>query len=128
MEKVAMAQRRKRQSELECKKVIMSTVLVAFILLYFPGTSYPDVIQWQFRPQFGESDSSPAVGDLDDDGVMDLVFCSTSGRIFALDANGRQKWFFDSGQTISTAPTLSDLQTDRPKVFAITNPGKNILS
>jgi len=124
MEKVAMTQRRKRQSDLVCKNVIMSTVLVAFFLLHLPGLSYANAVQWQFRTPFGESDSSPAVGDLDDDGVLDLVLCSTSGRIFALDANGSQKWFFDTGQTISNAPTISDIDTGEPKVFAITNPGK----
>ncbi len=124
MKKVARTQRIKKQNRLMGKNVIMITVLISFFLMCLPGISYANTVQWQFRPVFGECDSSPAVGDLDDDGVPDLVLCSTSGRVFALDANGRQKWFFDTKQTISNAPTLSDLQTNRPKVFALTNPGK----
>ncbi len=124
MKKSDMNEIKDRQNELKGKLGILIFVFISICLTHLPGVSNASTIQWQFRAQFGESDSSPAVGDLDDDGVLDLVFCSTSGRIFALDANGRQKWYFDTGQTISNAPTLTDLNTKRPKVFAITNPGK----
>jgi len=104
--------------------MIMKMLPVFCFLLLFFNPSFAVEIQWQFRTPFGETDSSPAVGDLDDDGLPDLVLCSTSGRIFALDGNGREKWYFDTGETISNAPTLTDLHTGHPLVYAITNPGK----
>ncbi len=124
MKEVAMNQRFKRLRDLAGKNVIMTVVLVSFFLLCVPGVSYANTVQWTFRPVFGEADSSPAVGDLDDDGISDLVLCTTAGRVFALDVNGRQKWFYDTEQTISSAPTISDVKSKEPKVFAITNPGQ----
>jgi len=118
---IELMTKRNRQTGIFMIKKMLA--VCCFLLLLF-NISFAVEIQWQFRTPFGESDSSPAVGDLDDDGLPDLVLCSTSGRIFALDGNGREKWYFDTGQTISNAPTLTDLHTGHPLVYAITNPGK----
>ena len=93
--------------------------------LYIPGIF--DVragdLLWSWKPQAGYVDASPAVGDLDGDGVQDLVLAATSGRVAAIDANGREKWAFDARETISNPPTLAG---QPPRVYVMTNPGKII--
>lgn len=74
--------------------------------------------------QFNNDDSifgSAAVGDLDRDGLLEVVFGGDSsagdfykagGRIVALSFDGRRKWVRDTEQIIASSPVLADLDAD----------------
>ena len=114
-----------RQSRtLDMRHRLGSWMLLVVILCLISSSPSPGArVLWKFKIPAGYADSSPAVGDLDGDGSLDLVFCTTAGRVLALNAAGRQLWFHDVGATLSTPPTL--VAKDRSaKVFVITNPGK----
>ncbi|MCK5853560.1 PQQ-binding-like beta-propeller repeat protein, partial [bacterium] len=82
---------------------------------------------WNYRPQAGFVDTSPAVGDLDDDGVKDLVFCTVAGRVLALNSLGLRMWYYDVKEPITTPPLVADLNNDKSlEVLTLTNNGKII--
>ena len=82
---------------------------------------------WSYRPLAGFVDTSPAVGDLDDDGVKDVIFCTTSGRVLALNSLGLRMWYFDTKEIITTPPVIADLKNDgAQEVLVLTNNGKII--
>jgi outer membrane protein assembly factor BamB len=99
-------------------------LLVLALIFSLMGISLltASTIQWRYQPVAGFVDSSPAVCDLDGDDVLDLVICTTAGRVLTLDSKGNRKWFFDVGGTISSPPTI--LGDQNPKIVVITNPGK----
>jgi len=76
--------------------------------------------QWSYLPIVGYVDTSPAVADVDADGVQDIVLATTGGRVLVLDANGRMKWSTDANQTISNPPTLAGTPL---RIYVISNPG-----
>jgi len=96
----------------------------SFILILGATNSvYAVDVLWQYKSKVGYMDTSPGVADLDDDGVKDLVLCSTGGRVLAVDANGHEKWTFDAKETISNPPTIAG----RPlRIYVMTNPGRII--
>ena len=82
---------------------------------------------WTYRPLAGFVDTSPAVGDLDDDGVKDLVFCTVTGRVLALNSLGLRIWYNDVKEPITTPPVIADLKNDGSlKVLVLTNNGNII--
>ncbi len=102
--------------------IFLSGVVLIFLLSGNMSVAQ-DGILWAYHPRAGYIDATPAVGDIDGDGVQDLVMAATSGRILALDAKGHKKWAFDAGGIISNPVTLAG---NPLRVFALTNPGKII--
>ena len=97
------------------------TAVIMLLLFTLSGISVAATVVWQYRPGAGYTDTSPAIADLDDDGIKDLVACTTAGRVLALDASGRTKWSYDTGWTISSPPTIASMP--EPRVFVISNSG-----
>jgi len=70
---------------------------------------------WPFRTEFPPQNfSSPAVGDVDGDGGLDLVFGSWDGHLYCVDAAGNMNWkvFLSDGPTapqLNSSPTLADV-------------------
>lgn len=82
---------------------------------------------WSYRPLTGFVDTSPAVGDLDGDGVKDLVFCTVTGRVFALNSLGLRIWYKDVKEPITTPPVIADIRNDGSlEVLVLTNNGNII--
>ena len=82
---------------------------------------------WSYQPQAGFVDTSPAVGDLDEDGIKDLVFCTVAGRVLALNSLGLRMWYYDAKESITTPPVIADVDNDGMlNVLAYTNNGKII--
>ena len=104
------------------QSILIITLIFLITSLFFISSSFANTVQWRYKTTAGFVDSSPAVCDLDGDGELDLVMCTTAGRVFALDSKGKRKWFFDVGGTISSPPTILGVQ--KPKILVITNPGK----
>jgi hypothetical protein len=56
--------------------------------------------------------NAPAVGDVDGDGSLDVVFASLDHRIRVVDADCRLKGVFNSRDTVFSAPALYDVHGD----------------
>ena len=79
---------------------------------------------WSYSSPAGYVDSSPALGDIDGNGELDIVLGSTSGGVSVLDVNGRLVWHCDVGDSVTIAPTLADVAGDRsPEVLVLTLDG-----
>jgi outer membrane protein assembly factor BamB len=80
--------------------------------------------KWSYRPETGYVDGSPAVADLDADGIKDMVFATISGRVIALNSVGLRIWFHDTHETITTPPAVADIDNDGIKeVLVYSNKG-----
>ncbi len=103
-------------------------ILLAFIAVFFSNASASSVEKlWEYHPQAGFVDTSPAIGDLDEDGIKDLVFCTVAGRVLALNSLGLRIWHYDAKETITTPPLIDDIDHNGTKnVLVYTNKGKII--
>lgn len=83
---------------------------------------------WSYHPLSGFVDTSPAVGDLDSDSVKDMVFCTATGRVLALNSLGLRMWYYDVASDIITSPPIIvDFKNDGlPEVLVLTNNGNVI--
>src|SRR5439155_19355024 len=63
--------------------------------------------------------SSPAVGDVDGDGQLDVVIGDQQGTVHAINAKGQQIWQASTGrQPLATSPVIADADGDgRPDVI-----------
>ena len=107
------------------KNNIFSIILFLCVILVVGVSNalYAVDTLWRLKSIAGHVDTSPGVADLDGDGILDLVLCSTKGRVLAVDANGHEKWTFDAKETISNPPTIAG----RPlRIYVMTNPGRII--
>ncbi|NOY76740.1 MAG: PQQ-binding-like beta-propeller repeat protein [Calditrichaeota bacterium] len=95
------------------------SVAVIWGLLSVSALMAGDIL-WNFVPGAGYVDTSPAVADVDGDGVQDVILATTAGRVLALDANGHKKWAVDLNQTISNPPTLAG---EPLQLYVLTNSG-----
>jgi len=81
-------------------------------------------VQWQFKPPLGLVDSSPALADLNGDGIDDLIMTTTAGSTLAVDHTGRQIWMQGVQIPISISPTVVDLMEDEtPEVLVVNQTG-----
>ncbi|MCX7992663.1 MAG: FG-GAP-like repeat-containing protein, partial [Fimbriimonadales bacterium] len=67
---------------------------------------------------------SPAVGDLDGDGVPEIVATSYDGNVYALNLKGALIWKFACQASIFHSPTLCDLNGDKKReILVVDNMG-----
>ncbi len=98
-------------------------LFVAAFLVLAPHVGARDV-QWTFKPPLGLVDSSPALADLDGDGIDELIMTTTAGSTLAVDQQGRQIWMQGVQIPISTAPTVVNLLEDEtPEVLVVNQTG-----
>jgi outer membrane protein assembly factor BamB len=57
------------------------------------------------------------VGDLDDDGKLDIVVGSDDGKVYALDAEGNLKWSYATGGAVWSSPALANRGTGGLDVY-----------
>ncbi len=103
---------------------LLATFVLAGTLLASSLTTRAAEVLWEYHPKAGYVDASPAVADLDGDGVRDLVLCTRTGEVVALDANGHEKWVVNTKQAISIPPTVVRFSDDRIRVVVLTNAGQ----
>jgi outer membrane protein assembly factor BamB len=96
----------------------------SFLFFFLSGycvTGYAqDKALWTYLSVTGNVDATPAVADVDGDGVEDLVMATTGGTVLVLDARGHVKWQYEVHHTISMPVAVAG----RPlRIYALTNPG-----
>lgn len=64
---------------------------------------------WSYRTTSGHIASSPAVGDVDGDGIDELAVTDTGGNITVLSGNGQPLWTRHVPGPITISPTLADV-------------------
>ena len=64
---------------------------------------------WNHHAPSGHFASSPSVGDINGDGILELVVATTGGSIIALDGDARPFWRQDVEGTVTVSPTLADV-------------------
>jgi len=74
-------------------------------------------IRWRYQTG-GAIESSPAISDIDGDGIPEVIFGSDDGRIYALNGeDGTLLWRLTTRGPIYGSPALADLNNDgRPEV------------
>ncbi len=93
-------------------------------LLVAAGGSANEIV-WEFHAPAGHVDASPAIGDVDRDGGLDIVVTTTAGSVIALGPDGFPIWRWDVRQPISVPPTLANVTGDQaPEALALTNFGR----
>lgn len=66
------------------------------------------VLLWNYTAN-GSIFSSPAVGDLDGDGVGEVVFGSDDGYVYALNYSGTLVWRYNAGSRVRSSPSVANL-------------------
>jgi outer membrane protein assembly factor BamB len=101
---------------------VTSTFLFLFFFFFAPPpVSYAqDKVLWTYLSVTGNVDATPAVADVDGDGVEDLVMATTGGTVLVLDARGHVKWQYEVHHTISLPVAVAGTPL---RVYALTNPG-----
>lgn len=64
---------------------------------------------------FGEDEtvlSSPGVGDINNDGQLEILIASQAGVIYAYKANGDKLWSYETKSEINSSPALGDVDGD----------------
>lgn len=79
---------------------------------------------WTSECPSGHFASSPAIGDIDLDGRLEVVVTTTGGSVIALDGDGKQLWRHDTGETITIPPTLANVIDDAtPEILVLSEYG-----
>ncbi|NIA12952.1 MAG: PQQ-binding-like beta-propeller repeat protein [Nitrospiraceae bacterium] len=100
-------------------------LITGFLVSTLGSTAMAAERLWVYSTTGGYLDSSPAIGDVDRDGSPDIVFTSTAGPVFALDAKGHAIWRVDLEDEISISPTLADVLGDTGlEVLVLTQTGR----
>lgn len=56
--------------------------------------------------------STPAIGDIDQDGMNEVVFGTERGIVYALDHQGNVMWQFETDGAVRSSPLLHDIDND----------------
>ena len=75
-------------------------------------TGQTGTVAWKYATG-GSIQSAPAIGDIDGNGRLDVVFGSSDGNIYCVYGdNGTLKWSFSTGNTVTAAPVIADVNND----------------
>ena len=64
--------------------------------------------------------SSPAIGDVDNDGAMEIVFGNSSGKLYIIDSDGSRELAYTILGFIEGSPALVDIDGDQDLEIAFT--------
>jgi hypothetical protein len=99
-----------------------------FVLEDRPGQSPPVGRLWTITETVGLDMYSPALADVNGDGLLDAIYATGDGRLYALEGEtGVEIWSYESGRKTEAGPTIGDLDGDgHEEVVLVTDcdPGK----
>ncbi len=79
---------------------------------------------WKIRLPIGFIDATPAVGDVDGDGIPDIAAAQNNGTLFLYDMNGHTVWKTDLGDRLCTAPVLANVTgSPLPEIIVLSESG-----
>ena len=92
-------------------------------------TGATGVLKWKFSTteiSYSHFATSPTIADVDDDGVLEVVFESATDFVYCLNANGSQQWVRDLGAnghiSWNFVPAVADVDADgHTEVVAVSN-------
>jgi beta-galactosidase len=88
----------------------------------------PGAMRWRF-PNSGWLMASPAVADLDGDRMLEIIFGSYNGKVYALSALGDPLWEFDTGDAVFASPAVAALtEGERPSIAVASSRSLLLLS
>jgi outer membrane protein assembly factor BamB len=91
-------------------RVDLQRLLFACTVTVFAAVEAPAVdTVWTYSAASGHIASSPAVGDVDGDGIDELACADTVGNIAVLSGSGQLRWQRHVPGPITIAPTLADV-------------------
>ncbi|MCP4643798.1 MAG: PQQ-binding-like beta-propeller repeat protein [bacterium] len=96
--------------------------LVAACLCAFVAANHATAQEevWRYKPPRGFIDCSPAAGDLDGDGVPELVIAAVRGHVAAVDGAGQELWRAAVRGLLNTPPTIANVTGGPgPEVIAL---------
>jgi len=73
------------------------------------------LIEYQIGWPFSDSDKilgAPAIFDINQDGIKEIIFSDYSGKVFISNPNGEVLFSFDTDNQIWSSPTIADLNND----------------
>ena len=80
--------------------------------LFYGFNSYGEQLNGFPFSTNGRIRSSPAIGDVDNDGEVEIVFGNSGGKLYILNHNGSQQLAYTQLGFIEGAPVLSDIDND----------------
>jgi len=75
------------------------------------GLTDEGCLLWSFSTGGGVS-SSPAIGDIDGDGKLDVIVGSGDTKVYAIRGDGTLLWSFSTGGFVSSSPAIGDIDGD----------------
>jgi len=98
--------------------VLAATTLTVISPVRVAATSSLE-LQWELTHPGRNDSSAPTVGDVDNDGVDEIVFGTLDGKVWVVEADGSVLWTADTtieGQSspsaVGSAPVVADLDND----------------
>jgi hypothetical protein len=73
--------------------------------------NYGLTILWRFKTG-GKVRSSPTVGDINNDGKLEVIFGSDDGKIYCLNQNGNLLWSYDTQSPVRSTAGIADIDND----------------
>ncbi len=95
------------------------------VLFAFAGSVGAQEVLWSYTPPVGSVDASPAVADINGDGVMEIVAGTAAGIALAIDADGKELWQRGLPGHLCFPTTVADVLGDaRPEVLMMNDLGQ----
>ena len=94
-------------------------------ILLCAGTAFGQEALWSYTPPSGFVDTSPGIGDINEDGVPEIILGTTSGLVVAIDAAGKELWQQGMVGHFCFPPTVANVTGDAlPEVVAMNELGQ----
>ena len=87
-------------------------IYVDYFDIYYWYKPEPPIL-WDYKLSGPGTRSSPAVGDIDDDGILEVVIGSEDGTVYSFNSqNGDLEWSYQTGDIVDSSPSLGDIDKD----------------
>ena len=95
--------------QMDIKRSILVRIIICFMGIILLGRS---LVGFPFQST-DRIRSSPAIGDVDNDGQMEIVFGNSSGKLYIINQDGSQQLAYTQLGFVEGAPALVDIDGDQ---------------